>query len=90
MLIGGGVFGVALAAAGFWLYRRRQNDVVEDEDEELPGDVVEAETSESLLEAIVALDDQHAAGSLPEEAYQERRADLKARLAEAVLREKGE
>lgn len=90
VLIGGGVFGVALAAAGFWLYRRRQSDVAEDEDEDLPGDVIEAETSESLLEAIVALDDQHAAGSLPEEAYQERRADLKAQLAEAVLREKGE
>lgn len=90
VLVGGGVFGVALAAAGFWLYRRRQSEAAEDADEELPVDAVEAETSESLLEAIVALDDQHAAGGLPEEAYQERRADLKARLAEAVLREKGE
>ena len=90
VLIGGGIFGIALAATGFWLYRRRKDADVVEEDELLPGDVVEEETSESLLEAIVALDDQHASGGLPEEAYQERRADLKARLAEAMRREKGE
>lgn len=90
VLIGGGVFGVALAAVGFWLYRRRSADEVTEDEEAADELVEEDETSESLLEAIVALDDQHAAGGLPEEAYQERRADLKARLAEAVRREKGE
>jgi hypothetical protein len=35
----------------------------------------------------VALDDLFQAGKLPEVAYQERRADLKARLAEALRRE---
>jgi hypothetical protein len=48
---------------------------------------VVVETSESIIDAIIVLDDLNAAGSLPKAAYQERRAELKARLAEALKRE---
>jgi hypothetical protein len=38
------------------------------------------EDEETLMDAIIALDDQYRAGNLPEEAYLERRADLKEKL----------
>ena len=38
------------------------------------------ESEESLVDAILALDDLHRAGKLPDEAYQIRRAELKQQL----------
>jgi hypothetical protein len=38
------------------------------------------ETSDSLMDAILALDDQYQAGEIPEEAYRLRRDELKQRL----------
>ncbi len=71
ILIGAGAFGLVLIGAGLWLYRQRSHaqpaligegaDVELLEIEEEP-----EESSEAILEAIVALDDLHAAGSLPE------------------------
>jgi hypothetical protein len=43
--------------------------------EELP------EEREALMDAIIALDDMYQAGELPEEAYRERRAELKEKLS---------
>ncbi|RPJ43981.1 MAG: cytochrome c [Chloroflexi bacterium] len=94
LLIGLGAFGLVLVAAGGWLYyqnnnRRRAALAAEAEysgDEEV---LDETETTTSLLDAIVALDDLHASGGLPEAAYKQRRSELKARLADAMLREKG-
>lgn len=94
MLVGLGVFGAVLAGAGFWLLRQRSREQLAAEGE---GEVILDEegeplyeSSESLLEAIIALDDQHASGTLPEEAYQKRRAELKALLADALAREQEE
>jgi hypothetical protein len=42
------------------------------------------------MDAIIALDDMYQAGELPEEAYRERRAELKARLREQGSRGAGE
>lgn len=90
MVIGIGIFGVALIAAGVWLYRQRRHNgmiaVVEGEVDEpiLPEEV--EDSPEALLDAIVALDDLYQAGELPETAYQQRRADLKERLKQ--IREK--
>jgi hypothetical protein len=42
------------------------------------------EDVESLIDTIIALDDRYRAGELPEAAYRERRAALKARLREKV------
>ena len=96
LIIGLGVFGLALAAAGLYLYfnqRSRQQlaaEAVGDAEIEAAEEAeLATETSESLLDKIIALDDQHATGGLPEPAYQARRAELKARLAEALEREKG-
>ena len=36
------------------------------------------------MDAIIALDDLYRAGDLPEEAYQQRRAELKAKLKELL------
>ena len=39
------------------------------------------ETPEDVMDAIIALDDLYQAGKLPKEAYEQRRTELKARLA---------
>ncbi len=77
IILGGGVFVVALAIAGFAFYRRRSKpkEIVE-------GDLPEAveEDADSLIDAIAALDDLYKDGELPEAAYQLRREEMKARL----------
>ena len=73
VLIGGGLLGIALIAAGGWLFwrdRKRGEEEVEEETQEF-------ESSEDVLDAIVALDDLHRAGKISDEAYQKRRAELK-------------
>jgi len=81
LLIGIGVFGVVLILAGGWMFirdRRKQDEVVDDEEND------EFEDPESLMDAIIALDDLHRAGKIPDEAYQQRRNELK----EALKRKK--
>lgn len=90
LLIGAGILGAVLIGAGVWLYRQRASQEATEDDEEVAVDEEIVESSEALLDAIVALDDLHASGNLPKTAYQERRAELKARLAEALEREKAE
>jgi hypothetical protein len=74
--------------AGYWFLRQRSSlqpalaGGAEGELEE------EALSSDELLDAILALDDQFQSGQLPEAAYQERRAALKARLVVAMEQEK--
>jgi hypothetical protein len=73
LLIGVGVFGAALVLAGVWMFmrdRKRKEEVNEEEDNEF-------EDPESLMDAIIALDDLHRAGKIPDEAYQQRRNELK-------------
>ncbi|NPA93189.1 MAG: hypothetical protein GXO56_05870, partial [Chloroflexi bacterium] len=55
-------------------------ETAESEPEEAP----EAEDPETLMDAILALDDLYREGKISEEAYQERRAALKARLKRAL------
>jgi LPXTG-motif cell wall-anchored protein len=86
-------FGLVLVAGGVWLYRRRRGERGSEEAGELGSEGVDevpagweqgswgdAEDSNTLLDAILALDDKYQAGELPEEAYLQRRAELKARL----------
>jgi mono/diheme cytochrome c family protein len=74
LLIGIGAFGVVLILAGGWLFirdrKKREEEVDEEEDDEF-------EDPESLMDAIIALDDLHRAGKLSDEAYQQRRNELK-------------
>jgi mono/diheme cytochrome c family protein len=74
LLIGIGALGVALILAGAWLFWRDRNKGEEEADEEEDD---EFEDSESLMDAIIALDDLHRAGKIPDEAYQQRRSELK-------------
>ncbi|HWQ84224.1 MAG TPA: c-type cytochrome [Anaerolineales bacterium] len=83
LLIGVGVFGVVLLAAGGWLFMRDRART--DEEAEQDAAAVEnapavVESRETLMDAILALDDLYQEGHLPKDAYQERRAALKARL----------
>lgn len=85
LVIGLGVFGLALLVTGVWLFRRSRSTEEETEFEDVIEDdtspeVVETENIDSLMDAIIALDDLYQEGSLPEEAYLKRRAELKARL----------
>jgi mono/diheme cytochrome c family protein len=73
ILIGAGVLGVAFILAGAWLYLRDRKSVQEEDEEEKD----EFESSEDVLDAIVALDDLHRAKKISDEAYQKRRAELK-------------
>ncbi len=78
LLIGLGVFGLVLAAAGFWLFQKRSQVRVE----RIPEEEAEAspDGEDALVDQILALDDLYQAGKLPEEAYRSRRAELKDRL----------
>jgi mono/diheme cytochrome c family protein len=77
LLIGVGVLGSVLILAGVWMYLRDRNRPAEELEEE---DEDEFDTEEEILDAIIALDDLHRAGKIPDEAYQSRRAELKERL----------
>lgn len=78
LLVGLGAFGLVLIGAGLWIYRQRNGREVPSQDGQQ--EPLEQESVEGLLDAILALDDLHQAGKLPDDAYQKRRAELKARL----------
>ena len=79
IILGGVALAAALGGAIFLILRQRKPLAVEGVEEEEPPSL---ETSDSLMDAIIALDDEFQAGKLPREAYETRRAELKARLAE--------
>ena len=73
LLIGAGLLGLALIVAGGWMYLRDRNggeEAIEEKEQEF-------DSSEDVLDAIVALDDLHRAGKISDKAYQKRRAELK-------------
>jgi hypothetical protein len=71
-LIGVGALGLALILAGAWLYWRDRKRVGEEDEEQ-----GELEDPESIMDAIIALDDLHRAGKLSDAAYQQRRDEMK-------------
>jgi hypothetical protein len=75
LLIGAGALGIALILAGAWMYLRDRNRAGDETGEQTEGD--EFETSEDVMDAIIALDDLHRAKKISDEAYQKRRAELK-------------
>ncbi len=83
LLIGLAALGLVLIFAGVWLWRRERStsaelDEEEDEEEEEPED--DLDDADSLMDAIIALDDQYKDGQISEEAYKTRRAEMKERL----------
>jgi len=89
LLLGIAAFGLVLIGAGTWLYSRKRDQRPELDGEELPSEPngKSADRSEDVMDAILALDDLYKEGQLPEEAYLERRRELKARLKELLDRE---
>jgi mono/diheme cytochrome c family protein len=79
LLIGAAALGLALVAAGLWMYR--QDERREDTDEE-EGD--EFESAEDAMDAIIALDDLYGRKKIGEKAYQKRRAVLKEILKKKI------
>lgn len=77
LVIGAGVFGLSLAIVGFWMYRQTRRGKAIDKIEQSN---YTQETTESIMDAILALDDLFQTGELPEEAYHQRRSQLKERL----------
>ncbi len=86
LLIGLGALGIVMIGAGVFLYSRNRRMASDEDDLEASEFVNEplSENSETLMEAILALDDLYKAGQLPEEAYRTRRAELKSRLREVL------
>lgn len=75
LLIGAGALGVALILAGAWMYLRDRNR--EEESTGVQDEGNEFETSEDVIDAIIALDDLHRSKKISDETYQKRRAELK-------------
>lgn len=80
LLIGAGAFGVVLILAGVWMFMRDRGNPDEEDFED--ADENEFETAEEVMDAIIALDDLHRAKKIPDEAYHQRREELKSRLKE--------
>lgn len=71
LIIGAVALGIALIVAGLWMYRRDKSVP----EEETPED--EFDSSEDVMDAILALDDLHGRKKISDEAYQKKRAELK-------------
>ncbi len=87
LAIGLAAFGVAFVAGALWLYNtNRRRAALQAAPAEMDiaapytGEQVTPEDEDTLIDAIIALDDQYHAGNLPEDAYLERRAILKEKL----------
>jgi hypothetical protein len=82
--MGAGMLLLVLALGFIWIRRQRQSKLFASE---RPETVQETEAVETLLDAIVALDDLYRSGELPVEAYKKRRTALKERLRIARMGE---
>lgn len=81
LLIGLSALGAVLLVSGMWLYRKNRTMMSEADGISPAGSpMTRYESRESLMDAILALDDLYQEGKLPEEAYLNRRAELKDRL----------
>ena len=80
--IGIGVIGILLIGLGLYLFLRDRARFKREN--ELPEEVLEkdalGEDRDSLMDAMIALDDQYKAGEIQKEAYEQRRTELKDRL----------
>ncbi len=78
LLFAAGGLGVGLIIVGAWLYYRDRTRTQEDDEEaDEDSEEEEFESSEEVMDAILALDDLHRAKKIAEDAYQKRRAELK-------------
>ncbi len=85
LVIGLAILGTVLILAGLFIFLRgrNNNDDMEDENDFIETDSL-GNDSDRLMDAIASLDDQYKAGTLAEEAYKKRRAELKSRLKDIL------
>jgi len=84
LMIGVGALGLILIGLGIFLFLRdrklrKLEEEFEDDNEDNDEDAL-GEDRESIMDAIIALDDQFKSGDILKEAYEQRREDLKDRL----------
>jgi hypothetical protein len=84
LMIGVGALGLILIALGIFLFLRdrrlrRLEEEFEGDDEDGNGDSL-GDDRESIMDAIIALDDQYKAGDILKEAYEKRRDELIERI----------
>ena len=86
LLIGLGALGIVLVGSGLYLWMRMRSEEEDDFEDEAESIGLEspAETPEDVMDAIIALDDLFKDGEIPEEAYRQRRAALKAQLKQML------
>lgn len=84
LLIGAGGLGLLLILAGAWMFMRDRNRMEEDDEDMDEDDEDEFESSEDVMDAIIALDDLYRAKKISEGTYQRRRAELKEMLKEMM------
>ncbi|MBN1536126.1 MAG: c-type cytochrome [Anaerolineales bacterium] len=77
LVVGVGVFGLSVAVVGVWWYWKNQRKRMIEKTRKFGTTL---ESTESVMDAILALDDLFQNGELPEEAYHQRRTQLKDRL----------
>jgi len=90
LLIGGGALAIALIVAGLWMFQRNQKQNKELEQENCEEALMEHDSPENIMDAILALDDLYDAGEIPEEAFLERRATLKTHLRKLLAEQEKE
>jgi hypothetical protein len=85
LVIGIGTLGLALVIAGILILRRSRMNAVPAGGPSLPaGNGPDSEDTDTLVDAIIALDEKFRAGEIPESAYKLRRSELKARLRDRL------
>ena len=77
LLIGAGALGITLILAGAWIRVRMRDRNRAEEEDDVEDEDAEFESSEDVMDAIIALDDLHRARKISNEPYQKRRAELK-------------
>jgi hypothetical protein len=85
-----GGLGLALVIAGVFLYLRnkKEAEMESGESDTLAGQEEDSlEDADTVMDAIITLDDMYKEGELSETAYQERRSKLKQRLNELLAEE---
>lgn len=90
LVIGLGGLGLALVIAGVFLYLRnkKEAEMERGENDMLARQVEDSfEDADTVMDAIITLDEMYKEGELSETAYQERRSNLKQRLKEMLAEE---
>jgi mono/diheme cytochrome c family protein len=84
LVIGLVALAASLAFAAMWILRRNQNEKPRTKKKQERSIKPAVENPETIMDTILALDDLYRGGSLPEDAYIQRRLELKARLREVM------